>query len=206
MDKKFDEFKEEYKEAPEEQKEKMLKDLFDESRNRGDRQVINGEIEEPISEEEELLLDDLPEDLKSVIEILPKERRLEAVRKIMKVSISIAKSETSFSGPIPPPALMKGYEDVIPGSAERILKMAEEQSAHRRSLESQVIPNQIVESKRGQIFGFILAVLGFITTVILGFLGLQIAAGVVAGTSILGVVYAFVLGKRKVEKETRKEK
>lgn len=30
-----------------------------------------------------------------------------------------------FSGPIPPPGAMRGYEDVLPGSADRILSMAE---------------------------------------------------------------------------------
>jgi len=30
-----------------------------------------------------------------------------------------------FSGPIPPPAVMDGYEKVLPGAAERILKMEE---------------------------------------------------------------------------------
>ncbi|MCY4064437.1 MAG: DUF2335 domain-containing protein [Chloroflexi bacterium] len=30
-----------------------------------------------------------------------------------------------YSGPLPPPGAMQGYEDVLPGSADRILTMAE---------------------------------------------------------------------------------
>ena len=43
----------------------------------------------------------------------------------------------SVSGPIPPPSMMEQYEGTLPGSADRILKMAENQSEHRQSLEKQ---------------------------------------------------------------------
>jgi uncharacterized membrane protein len=33
----------------------------------------------------------------------------------------------AFSGPVPPPSIMEGWERVLPGSADRILKMAEKQ-------------------------------------------------------------------------------
>ena len=40
-----------------------------------------------------------------------------------------------FAGPIPPPSMMKQYEETLPGSADRILKMAEKQSEHRQWVE-----------------------------------------------------------------------
>ena len=40
-----------------------------------------------------------------------------------------------FAGPIPPPPVMKQYEEILPGSADRILKMAENQSEHRQWME-----------------------------------------------------------------------
>ncbi len=41
-------------------------------------------------------------------------------------------SETfvSFSGPLPPPEVFAKYEQILSGSADRILKMAENQSTH----------------------------------------------------------------------------
>lgn len=48
----------------------------------------------------------------------------------------IVAQSASFSGPIPPPAILHQYDAVIPGAAERILKMAEEQSKHRQELVS----------------------------------------------------------------------
>jgi uncharacterized membrane protein len=35
------------------------------------------------------------------------------------------------SGPLPPPHLLAGYEEVLPGAAERILKMAELEQRHQ---------------------------------------------------------------------------
>ena len=43
--------------------------------------------------------------------------------------------QSEFSGPIPPPNIIKGYEDILPGAAERIISMAERQSAHRQEME-----------------------------------------------------------------------
>lgn len=58
----------------------------------------------------------------------------------------IIQVQAAFSGPIPPPEMLAQYNAVLPNGADRIVKMAEDQSAHRRRVES-----------RGQIFGFALA-------------------------------------------------
>ncbi len=46
-------------------------------------------------------------------------------------SISIS-AERSFSGPIPPPWLLSQYEEILPGSADRIMTMAELETATLR--------------------------------------------------------------------------
>ena len=48
------------------------------------------------------------------------EREREEVRQVVS---EVVRSE--FSGPIPPPSIIKGYEEVLPGAAERIISMAE---------------------------------------------------------------------------------
>lgn len=62
-----------------------------------------------------------------------------------------------FSGPLPPPEVLKGYDDACPGAAERILAMAEKQADHRRSMESR---NQTQGGRRewlGMVLGFVVA-------------------------------------------------
>ena len=41
-----------------------------------------------------------------------------------------------FSGPIPSPAMLRAYEEVIANGAERVFRMAEAQGRHRRMLET----------------------------------------------------------------------
>jgi uncharacterized membrane protein len=56
-----------------------------------------------------------------------------------RLEMSASFSAEMYIGPIPPPSIMEGWEKVLPGSADRILKMAEKQSAHRISIEAKVI-------------------------------------------------------------------
>lgn len=39
--------------------------------------------------------------------------------------------EESFRGPLPPPSTLAQYEETLPGSAERLMTMAEVQAEHR---------------------------------------------------------------------------
>lgn len=51
---------------------------------------------------------------------------------------SEVKTQT-FSGPIPPPQVLEQYNKIVPNAAERILKMAEDESAHRRSQDIMIL-------------------------------------------------------------------
>jgi uncharacterized membrane protein len=46
---------------------------------------------------------------------------------------------SSFSGPLPPPALLAEYEQVLPGLADRIARMAEKEGDSRRALQSRAM-------------------------------------------------------------------
>src|SRR5258708_15838791 len=65
--------------------------------------------------------------------------------------------ESSFAGPLPPPGLLKGYEEVCPGAAQRIFAMSESQGTHRRAIENKMsdaaveeMRLQFKENRRGQ--------------------------------------------------------
>lgn len=73
--------------------------------------VVN-EVDEEVCLEE--ALDGLPED------------RQDKIRRI----VSVAQRSSSFRGPLPHPSHFEGYNNVLPGAAERILAMAEKQQAY----------------------------------------------------------------------------
>lgn len=64
-----------------------------------------------------------------------------------KNKVVLAEISHSFSGPLPPPEVLCRFEEVVHGSAERIIKMAEEQTSHRKELEKKVIDSDIARSK-----------------------------------------------------------
>ena len=63
--------------------------------------------------------------------------------------------QENYSGSIPHPRLMADWENVIPGSADRILKKFEVQSEHRIDIESRVVRAQNFKQIGGLICGFI---------------------------------------------------
>lgn len=124
----------------------------------------------------------------SVAELLEKDpKKREELRHLL-----IARS---YQGPIPPPEMLAAYNEVLPDGAERILKMAEKQSNHRMELEKTAITRQLNQSGRGQIFGFIIAVIAICISAWLAVQGFTVVASVIGGTTVVSLVGAFVYGK-----------
>lgn len=107
----------------------------------------------------------------------------------------------TFSGPLPPPEILQGYDDVLPGAAERIIAMAERQAAHRQDLERRVIRANITTARLGIAAGLIitLAVVWFAYQLLMaGHTVAGFAAIIVALGSLVGV---FIVGQRSQRNE-----
>lgn len=106
-------------------------------------------------------------------------------------------ARASYQGPLPPAQEFAAYEKALPGSADRILRMAETQIAHRHAYELESLRGYLVDKKLSMLLGFIFAVLilGFaIWCVILNQIWL---AGVLVTTTMAVVLGAFLLRKRQ---------
>lgn len=64
-----------------------------------------------------------------------------------------------YHGPIPHPNIIKQFEEILPGSADRILKLSENEQKHRQNLEKKAVDHQIRIETLGLLFGFILALI-----------------------------------------------
>jgi len=111
----------------------------------------------------------------------------------------------SFSGPLPPPEILRKFDEVVPGAAERIIKMAEDQSIHRKELEKKVIDSDIARSKWGQILGFVIAIAGLAVSAIIVVYGNAIAGGIIGVGTLASLVGVFMYGS-KTRSEERKVK
>lgn len=83
---------------------------------------------------------------------LPPEQRTEQRKVFLSEFYQKTVEIEATSGPIPPPGMLASYEKVLPGSADRILSMAESQLSHRHELENKAIQANIDGEKRGTYF------------------------------------------------------
>jgi uncharacterized membrane protein len=124
-------------------------------------------------------------------EVLPPREVSRATRQVLR---AIA-TERVFQGPVPPPEYFRGYEEVLPGAADRILRMAEREQEHRIMWEQEALRAEARNSVLGMKFGF-----GALIILILGamgaaFLEMQPLALALTGTVLVGVVTSFIQGR-----------
>ncbi len=95
---------------------------------------------------------------------------------------------SEFSGPIPPPDLLDGYNQIIPDAAERILAMAEKQQAASIS----IAKRESLIPVLGQVFAFFLFFLGLAGGLLLAYLGKSMEGlATFMGTILTGIVVFF---------------
>jgi len=122
-----------------------------------------------------------------------RERLSKILPSLVRVTVS---NHSSFSGPIPPAQMLEEYGRIIPNGADRIMKMAEDQSGHRQRLETAAIASQNRQSERGQIFAFILAIV-LIAVGLFAFLtDHDGVAMTIFGSTIVGLVTVFAIGRK----------
>lgn len=116
-------------------------------------------------------------------------------RQPQQVQTQVAEARIeAFSGPLPRPDILIQYEQVVPGAAERIIIMAEQQTRHRQAMERTVIEGDTKRAYLGLWVG------GFVTLSVLGasmFLiskGHDWAGALIASLDIVGLASIFVYG------------
>ena len=109
----------------------------------------------------------------------------------------LEKRLVSVSGPIPPPSMMEQYEGTLSGSADRILKMAENQSEHRQWIEKKKLSFSNREVHLGQVLGFAIGVIAIITGGYTALNGAQISGGFIGTAGVVGLVAVFVIGSNR---------
>lgn len=140
---------------------------------------------------------DAPVDLNAVLESLPEDKR------DVIMSAMYAIEQKSYSGPLPAPEDFAEYEKILPGSTDRILKMAEKQVDHRISSDNKIIDNTYRQSGRGQILGAILVVMFGVISLILGLTGHDSLAKYIGVTTIIGLAVVFVLNKIPLQNDKK---
>ncbi len=107
-----------------------------------------------------------------------------------------------FVGPIPPPNIIERYERILPGSADRIISMAEKEQNFEHKMREKMVDAQISdrdryreERKSGQKNAFRIGVVGIVGAVFLGVFGNPWASGVLSGGTVAALVGSFLYDK-----------
>lgn len=119
----------------------------------------------------------------------------------------VRQAEISYSGPLPPPGVLKGFEQVLPGAAERIFVMAEKQLDHRIDIEKAAVESGIRNSAAGIKAAVVIEAMLVAGSCYLAHLGLGAEALKVMGGSVVMLAGAFGVGtwSRRTER-IRKQK
>ncbi|WP_042931602.1 DUF2335 domain-containing protein [Klebsiella pneumoniae] len=108
----------------------------------------------------------------------------------------MVRHETHYSGPLPPPEVMQSYDEILPGGAERLFAMAENEQKFRHSTQDMAIRGTISRDKRGQWMGFAITLVILGIASVFAFRGNTIFAGTLIGLDLIGLATVFVIGRR----------
>lgn len=142
-------------------------------------------------------LDADPESLADSLTPLFRPDKVEEGRQVISLIVS-----RTHQGPLPPPELLHGYEQALPGAAERIVAMAEREQAHRHTQEARMIGGEYRTRWSGQA-AMIIAI------IVLGLLVAYcvhekqpLAAGVIAAIGVVaGTILRYTQQKGEKEEE-----
>ena len=120
--------------------------------------------------------------------------------------MAVTRQSYSFSGPLPPPEVMGLYNALIPNAAERLLAAFEGQQQHRQGLENRVVNAGIKRSWWGLWCALSVSLAGIGVSALAVVFQQQIAASVIGGGTLVGLVTAFITGRSQQEKERTKRR
>jgi uncharacterized membrane protein len=106
-----------------------------------------------------------------------------------------------YQGPIPHPALLKQFDEIIPNGAERIFILMEQQATHRMYLEKTVIDKDNRRADGGLICGFLIAVLGLVLAAWLISSGFVVPGVIFAAGPLATLAGVFVYGTNTRKRE-----
>jgi uncharacterized membrane protein len=108
---------------------------------------------------------------------------------------------SAYSGPIPPPELLKKFDELDPGRAARLMNLAEDQSRHRMNLEKYVIGSDVRRSWAGLVSALLIAA----AVVFVGWdavrLGHPGSAATIITVGLSSLVGTFIYGTSSVRRE-----
>lgn len=110
-----------------------------------------------------------------------------------------------FIGPVPPPSLLREYEDLMPGLGNRLVELTEREQAHRHKQDKEHLEGNMSLSSRGQWMAFVIVMTILIAAFVFGLRGETVLAGALVTINMTAICSVFIWGKYFTSKSTPKE-
>ncbi len=78
------------------------------------------------------------------------------------VSVEISREEIHYSGPVPHPEILRGYNDIESGMADRVLRLSEKEQDNRISISQKVAVNERLRISGSIVISFSFIVAGVV--------------------------------------------
>lgn len=101
------------------------------------------------------------------------------------------------SGPLPPPVLLSGYDQIVPGAAERLIQMAEKDQEYTHDISRSALSAHRWEVHVGQALAAATVFAAFGLAGYALHLGMETAAVGIGGATVVGLATAFIVGRSK---------
>ncbi len=101
----------------------------------------------------------------------------------------------SHSGPLPPPEILRDYEACLPGSADRIISMAERSQANFHALQMRDLEGTFSEARIGQFCGLLIGLAGTLGGVWCIVTDHALAGSGISLVSLASLVAVFIKGR-----------
>jgi uncharacterized membrane protein len=109
----------------------------------------------------------------------------------------------TFSGPLPPPSILAEYNGIDPELVNRIVSMAENQAAHRRSTEAELVTGSIFTQRMGMVCGVIVAMSVLIAATVMVCMNHPWPGSILGTGDLVAIVSVFVYGNRQRSNRAR---
>jgi len=97
---------------------------------------------------------------------------------------------------LPPPDILKQYEEIVPGIAKTMVNIAENQSKTRLHLEIRKVNGNLVKSFTGLILGFLMGIFGLWGGFYLTFKGYNVLGIILSSSTLVTLVMSFIYGSQ----------
>lgn len=154
--------------------------------------------ESPPTETTDRLREQIEESIGPVVGGSQREQVVERVRQLIAAEL--------FRGPLPHPRHLGAYEEVCPGAADRIIRMAEIAQQRRDDRNDELVKLEYGDRRLGMKLGFSALVIMLVSGAIMTAIGDKVIGGGLITAAVIGtVVGSFIDGRiprmRKKEKE-----